>query len=163
MGRAQRPQFDKLCRAVAKRHCDIVCAWAVDRLSRSVADLVGFLNDVHAVGCDLYVHTSGVDTSTPGGRALFQVMGVFAELERNLIRERVISGLQRAREHGTRSGRAIGRPRVDGERLEQIKADLRSGLGIAAVAAKHQAGKGLIAAEARALVASGERPSRIVS
>jgi DNA invertase Pin-like site-specific DNA recombinase len=72
-------------------------AWSVDRLGRSLQDLVAFLSELHALGIDLYLHQQGVDTTTPAGKALFQMMGVFAEFERAMIRERVKSGLERAR------------------------------------------------------------------
>lgn len=111
-GRDKRPAFDALCRAVTQRQVDVVMAWSVDRLGRSLRDLVAFLGDMHGAEVDVYLHRQGVDTTTPGGKALFQMMGVFAEFERELIRERIHAGLARARKEGTRSGRAIGRPRV---------------------------------------------------
>jgi DNA invertase Pin-like site-specific DNA recombinase len=64
-------------------------AWSVDRLGRSLQDLVGFLSELHAVGIDLFLHQQGLDTTTPAGKAMFQMMGVFAEFERAMIQERV--------------------------------------------------------------------------
>ena len=75
-------------------------AWSVDRLGRSLQDLVAFLGELRAVGCDLYLHQQGVDTTTPAGRALFQMLGVFAEFERAIIVERVRAGIARARAEG---------------------------------------------------------------
>jgi DNA invertase Pin-like site-specific DNA recombinase len=77
----------------------------VDRLGRSLQDLVGFLTEVHALGINLFLHQQGVDTTTPAGKALFQMMGVFAEFERAMIQERVRAGLERARAQGKRLGR----------------------------------------------------------
>lgn len=128
-GREKRPAFDDLCKAATRRQVDIVAAWSVDRLGRSLQDLVGFLNDLHGAGVDLYLHRQGVDTTTPGGKALFQMLGVFAEFEREMIRERVNAGLARAREKGTKSGKAIGRPRASPETERAILEAHQSGKG----------------------------------
>ena len=128
-GRDKRPQFDKLLRGVARREFDMVAAWSVDRLSRSLSDLVSVLSELHAKGVDLYLHTQGLDTSTPAGRAMFGMLGVFAEFERAIIQERVRSGLARAKTHGTRSGKAIGRPRISDESEERIRKLAASGVG----------------------------------
>jgi DNA invertase Pin-like site-specific DNA recombinase len=104
-GREERPAFDALCKDAARRKFDMVAAWSVDRLSRSLHDLTGFLKDLHALNVDLYLHQQGLDTSTPTGKAMFQMIGVFAELERAVIRERVKAGLDRARAQGTKLGR----------------------------------------------------------
>jgi DNA invertase Pin-like site-specific DNA recombinase len=127
-GRDKRPAFDRLLKDATRRRFDIIMAWSVDRLGRSLQDLVGFLGDVHAQGIDLYLDRQGVDTTTPGGKALFQMMGVFAEFEREIIRERVCAGLGKARA----KGRRLGRPTVSAS----IEADIR---------AARQAGKGQLA------------------
>jgi DNA invertase Pin-like site-specific DNA recombinase len=98
--RNKRPAFDALCRAGTRREFDVVMAWSVDRLGRSLQDLVGFLSDLHALGIDLFLHQQGLDTTTPSGKAMFQMMGVFAEFERAMIQERVRAGLARARAEG---------------------------------------------------------------
>jgi DNA invertase Pin-like site-specific DNA recombinase len=94
-----------LLKAVARREVDMVAAWSVDRLGRSLQGLVEVLSDLHSKGIDLYLHQQGLDTSTPSGRAMFQMMGVFAEFERAMIRERVLSGLARAKAEGVQLGR----------------------------------------------------------
>jgi DNA invertase Pin-like site-specific DNA recombinase len=99
-GRDGRPGFDRLCRDAAKRQFDMVMAWSVDRLGRSLQDLVGFLSELHALRIDLFLHQQGLDTTTPAGKAMFQMMGVFAEFERAMIQERVRAGLKRARDEG---------------------------------------------------------------
>jgi DNA invertase Pin-like site-specific DNA recombinase len=111
-GRDKRPDFDRLCKDAARRQFDMVMAWSVDRLGRSLQDLVGFLSEIHALKIDLYLHQQGLDTTTPAGKAMFQMMGVFAEFERAMIQERVRAGLRRAQETGTKSGKAIGRPTI---------------------------------------------------
>src|SRR5262245_50277574 len=106
-GRNGRPAFDTLCRDATKRQFDVVMAWNVDRLGRSLKDLVAFLSELHALGIDLFLHQQGLDTTTPAGKAMFQMLGVFAEYERSIIQERVRAGLQRAK----REGNALaGRP-----------------------------------------------------
>jgi DNA invertase Pin-like site-specific DNA recombinase len=106
-GRDKRPAFDVLHKAAARREFDIVMAWSVDRLGRSLQDLVAFLSEIRAAGVDLFLHQQALDTTTPAGKALFQMMGVFAEFERSMIQERVRAGLRRAKEEGKR----LGRPR----------------------------------------------------
>src|SRR5256884_7738522 len=103
-GRDKRPAFDKLCRDAARREFDMVMAWSVDRLGRSLQDLVGFLSELHALKIDLFLRQQGLDTTTPAGKAMFQMMGVFAEFERAMIQERVRAGLARARSEGKRLG-----------------------------------------------------------
>ncbi len=120
-GRDQRPAFDRLCRAATRREIDVVMAWSVDRLGRSLQDLVAFLGDLQASDVDLYLHQQGVDTTTPGGKALFQMMGVFAEFERAMMRDRIKAGLARARAQGKR----LGRPPVPPE-VEQAIRDARA-------------------------------------
>ena len=95
-GRNGRPAFDTLCRDATKRQFDVVMAWNVDRLGRSLKDLVAFLSELHALGIDLFLHQQGLDTTTPAGKAMFQMLGVFAEFKRSIIQERVRAGLQRA-------------------------------------------------------------------
>ena len=129
-GRDKRPAFDRLCKAVTRRKIDVVAAWAVDRLGRSLQDLVGFLGELNGVGCDLYLERQAIDTTTPAGRALFQMLGVFAEFERAIIQERINAGIARALEKGTKSGKPIGRARVDPKIEDAIRASLASGKGI---------------------------------
>jgi DNA invertase Pin-like site-specific DNA recombinase len=125
-GRDKRPAFDRLCRGIARREFDLVAAWSVDRLGRSLQDLVGFLGELHAKGIDLYLYQQGIDTTTPAGKAMFQMMGVFAEFERAMIVERVNSGLARARAAGKR----LGRPTISRRKEDAIRRLLAGGTGI---------------------------------
>ena len=129
-GRDKRLGFDRLLKAVTRRKIDVVAAWSVDRLGRSLQDLVGFLGELNAVGCDLYLERQAVDTTTPAGRALFQMLGVFAEFERSIIQQRVLAGMARARLHGTKSGKPIGQPPLAIAKVEAIRAELARGTGI---------------------------------
>ena len=139
-GRDKRPGLDQLCQGIARREFDQVAAWSVDRLGRSLQDLVGFLAELHAKGVDLYLHQQGIDTATPAGKAMFQMMGVFAEFERAMIVERVKSGLARARSQGKR----LGRPpmssdkeravqRLRSENVGILKTAKTAGVGVSAV------------------------------
>ncbi len=126
-GRNGRPAFDRLCKAATRREIDVVMAWSVDRLGRSLQDLVAFLSELQASKVDLYLDRQGIDTTTPGGKALFQMMGVFAEFERTMIQERIHAGLARARKHGTKSGKPAGRPRINDKKRRAILAARKAG------------------------------------
>jgi DNA invertase Pin-like site-specific DNA recombinase len=129
-GRDKRPQFDALCKGAVRREFDVVMAWSVDRLSRSLQHLAAFLGEVHAKGVDLYLHQQGINTTTPAGKAMFQMCGVFAEFERAMIQDRVKAGLARA----VANGKRLGRPRVSDAVEAKIISARRQGRGIRAVA-----------------------------
>ena len=140
-GRDQRPAFDRLLKDAARRRFDLIAAWSVDRLGRSLQHLVGFLEDVHQLGVDLYLHQQGIDTTTPAGKALFQMLGVFAEFERAMIRERVHAGLNRARAQGKR----LGRPRIAPQTEQAVRAALRTGdAGLHKIAKAHGVGVSVV-------------------
>ena len=130
--RDQRPGYDALLRSIHRREVDMVAAFAVDRLGRSLGDLVAFLSDIQARGCDLYLHQQNVDTSTPSGRMLFQMLAVFAEFERAIITTRINAGLARARSKGVRLGRKPIPP-ID---LDKVRIALSQGGSIRVVAKK---------------------------
>ncbi len=129
-GRDKRPGLDALLRGVARREFDLVAAWSVDRLGRSLQDLVASLGELQAKGVGLYLHQQGIDTTTPAGKALFQMLGVFAEFERAMIRERVMAGLARAKAQKIQ----LGRPRVSPEVEGGIREALGNGKGIVSTA-----------------------------
>ena len=128
--RDKRPAFDALLKAVHRREISMVAAFAVERLGRSLPDLVSFLNDIQASGCDLYLHQQAVDTSTPSGRMLFQMLAVFSEFERAIITSRINAGLARARAKGV----SFGRPNLSLEVRRKVQKALGDGLSIRAVA-----------------------------
>src|SRR5262245_32115384 len=133
-----------MMQAVARREIDMVAAWSVDRLGRSLTDLLGVLQELHAKGVDLYLHQQGLDTSTPSGRAMFQMMGVFAEFERSMIRERVMAGLARAKADGIR----LGRPATvagDRDKIRRMKAARADGKSIRAIAEAFDVGVATVA------------------
>ena len=99
-GRDKRAAYAALCKAAIRREFDVLMAWSVDRLGRSLRHLVDFLGEIHAKDVDLYLHQQGIDTTTPAGKAMLQMCGVFAEFERAMIQERVKAGLARAKAQG---------------------------------------------------------------
>ena len=121
-GRDKRPAFNALTGDAAQRKFDIVMAWSVDRLGRSLQDLVSFLSELHALHIDLFLHQQGLDTTTPAGKAMFQMLGVFAKIERSMIQERVRAGLRRAKDEG----KQLGRPRIPAELQARILAALNA-------------------------------------
>jgi DNA invertase Pin-like site-specific DNA recombinase len=125
-GREHRPGLDALLKGVTRREYDIVAAWSVCRLGRSLPDLIGFLGELQARGVDLYLHQQALDTSTPSGRMLFGMLSVFSEFERAMIRDRVLAGLHRARSSGIR----LGRPRISPFKIDRIRRALDEGKGV---------------------------------
>jgi DNA invertase Pin-like site-specific DNA recombinase len=126
-GRTKRPGFDRLLKDATARKINMIAAWSVDRLGRSLQDLVGFLNELQALHCHLYLHQQAIDTTTPSGRAMFQMCGVFAEFEKAMIVERVNAGLARAKANGVKLGRGSrkdGRRSADEERWGMSRAEL---------------------------------------
>jgi DNA invertase Pin-like site-specific DNA recombinase len=133
-GRDKRPAFDRLLTDATRRRFDIVMAWSVDRLGRSLQHLIATLADLQAAGIDLYLRQQAIDTTTPSGRALFQMLGVFAEFERAMIRERVQAGIDRAKAAGI----IFGRPRKSDRLVQAIRATLASGVSIRKTAQQHR-------------------------
>lgn len=137
-GRDQRKGFDGLIKGAVRKDFDIILVWSVDRLGRSLQDLVSFLDEIHSVGCDLYIHQSGIDTTTPSGKMMFQMCGVFAEFERGMIRSRVKAGQDRAKSQGKHIGRptnlndglthSIRYMRDQGVGIRKIATDLKVGV-----------------------------------
>ena len=126
-----RPSM-RLWKGAIRREFDVVMVWAVDRLGRSLSHLVNFLSEIHAKKVDLFIHQQGIDTTTPAGKALFGVMGVFAEFERSMIQERVRSGIKRVRAAGQRWGRRTIEE-TDPASCTKILELRRQGLGMATI------------------------------
>ncbi len=143
-GREERKGLDAALKDAARGRYDVLCAWSVDRLGRSLADLVNGLQELHGARVDLFLHQQALDTTTPAGKAMFGMMAVFAEFERAMIVARVNAGLARAKISGTRSGKAIGRPRITAEIEDRIRQELAAGHGILKVAATVGVGSGTV-------------------
>jgi len=117
-GRDSRKEFDRLNKDMVRRKFNRILVWDISRLGRSLQHLVEFLNEVNSVGCNLYIHQSGLDTSTPNGKMMFQMIGVFSEFEREMISERVKLGLERVKS----KGKKLGRPqKVDLKMIDEMK------------------------------------------
>jgi len=125
-GRSDRPAFDALLKGIARRDFQMVLAWSVDRLGRSLPDLIGFLGELQSAKVDIYLHQQGLDTSTSSGRMMFQMLSIFAEFERSMIVSRVKAGLDRTRAKGTK----LGRPQLADHRHQATIRLLTSGKGI---------------------------------
>lgn len=104
-GRIERPAFDEMHRMIQRRQIDVVCAWSIDRLGRSLQHLTAFMGELQASGVDLYVHQQAINTATPAGRMVFGIFSALGEYERELIRERINAGLARAKAEGKKLGR----------------------------------------------------------
>jgi DNA invertase Pin-like site-specific DNA recombinase len=125
-GRDGRPGLDQMLKDASRRRFDVVMAWAIDRLGRSLIDLLGTIQTLEACGVDMYLDQQAIDTTTPAGKLMFQVTGAFAEFERSMIRQRVNAGLKRAVEQG----KTLGRPRTDDKTESAILRHLKAGTGI---------------------------------
>ena len=140
-GRDQRPAFDQLLKRATRREFDLIMVWAIDRLGRSVQHLVGFMNDIQAMGVDLYVHQQAIDTTTPSGRMIFSIFSALGEYERELIRERIMAGQKRARAQGVK----IGRPSKLNEAVRTSVKLLRDGgMGIKEISKRLEIGVGSV-------------------
>ena len=138
-GRDARKGFDELIKGSIKNEWDIILVWDVSRLGRSLKHLVSFLEDIQSANCDMYIHQSGIDTSTTSGKMMFGMLSVFSEFERSMIRERVIAGQQRAKSEGKHIGRptnvndgiitAVYQLRQNNVPISRIAKDLQIGVG----------------------------------
>lgn len=134
--RDKRPQFTAMLKAAARREFDVVMAWHIDRLGRSLLDLLNTLEELHKLGRDVYLHQQGIDTTTPMGKLMFSVSGAFAEFERSMLAARTRAGLARARA----AGKTLGRPKVSPAKERKIRKLLDEGLSIRKVAHRARCG-----------------------
>ncbi len=139
-GRTGRPGLDAMLKEASRRKFDVVMAWAIDRLGRSLIDLLGTIQHLEACGVDLYLDQQNIDTTTPMGKLMFQVTGAFAEFERSMIRQRVKAGLRRA----VAQGAQLGRPKIDQVLERKAKTELAKGTGILKVAKSLGLGTGTV-------------------
>ena len=138
-GRSQRKEFDRLMKDSVRGRFDLIMAWDVSRLGRSLKTLVEFIDDIHEKNIDLYLHVNGIDTTTSAGRAMFSMIGILSQFEREIIRERINSGLARAKAEGKKLGRptnfnegmgqSVRLLRKQGMPIKQIAKNLEIGVG----------------------------------
>jgi DNA invertase Pin-like site-specific DNA recombinase len=152
-GRDKRPAFDAMLKAAVRREFDMLAVWSSDRLGRSMKDLLEVLQKLKETNIELYIQTQALDTTTPAGRAMFGMLAVFGQFEREMIVARVNAGLARARQTGTRSGKAIGRPKGADYDRKAIRAALLKGASVRQVAKMTGASVGTTAAVRKELVA----------
>jgi len=139
-GRKQRPGLDALLKDASRGRYSVILAWALDRLGRSLLDLLDTLSELELAGVALVLHQQAIDTTTPAGRMFFQVTGAFAEFERAMIRSRVKAGLDRAKARGVR----LGRPRTGAKIEAVIRSRLARGEGVKKVAKAIGVGNGTV-------------------
>jgi DNA invertase Pin-like site-specific DNA recombinase len=144
-GRNDRPGLDEMLKDAQRRRFDVVMAWAIDRLGRSLIDLLGTIQHLETCGVDLYLDQQAIDTTTPTGRLMFQITGAFAEFERGMIRQRIRAGLRRAVE----AGKQLGRPKINPTLEKRIQSQLRAGKGMLAIARECKVGTGTVQRIAR--------------
>lgn len=147
-GRDKRPAFDALLKGVARKDFDLIACFSVCRIGRSLPDLINFLGDIQAKGVDLYLHTQGLDTSTPSGALSYQLLSLFSSYERSILRDRILSGLRR-------TTKKSGRKPMPDDRLEAIRRSLQDGQGIRATARLHKASTTTVTAIKRSLETAG--------
>lgn len=128
--RKDRPGLDQMLKAAQRGKFDVVMAWAIDRLGRSLVDLLSTIENLKACGVDLYLDQQAIDTTAPAGKLMLQMTGAFAEFERSMIVARVHAGLRRA----VANGKTLGRPLNDPEAIDKARTELRKGIGINRVA-----------------------------
>jgi len=139
-GRNGRPGLDAMLKDANRRKFDILMAWAIDRLGRSLSDLLDTIQHLEACGVDLYLDQQAIDTTTPMGKLVFQIAGAFAEFERTMIRQRINAGLKRAIAQGVK----LGRPKIDGATERKVRRRLAKGMGILKVAKSLGIGTGTV-------------------
>src|SRR6516162_1432547 len=122
--------LDSMLKGASRRKFDVVMAWAIDRLGRSLSDLLDTIQHLEACGVDLYLDQQAIYTTTPMGKLVFQLTGAFAEFERTMIRQRIKAGLKRAVAQGVK----LGRPKIDSATERKVRNQLAKGVGILKVA-----------------------------
>lgn len=153
-GRDERPKLDAMLKDAVRHRFDVVMCWAVDRLGRSLQDLVAMMNELRGARVDLYLHQQALDTTTPSGKAMFQMLGVFGEFERSMIQARVQAGMDRIKAGApTKSGRPIGRPSIPAQVEAVIRDRLAAGVGMLKVAAEVGVGSGTVQRIKREMIA----------
>jgi DNA invertase Pin-like site-specific DNA recombinase len=148
-GRNERPGLDQMLKDASKGKFNVVMVWAIDRLGRSLLDLLGTIQHLKECNADVYIDQQNLDTTTPTGKLMFQVCGAFAEFERSMIVTRIHAGLDRAKTQG----RVGGRPKLNASTKAAIMASLANGASMRKAERDHGVGSGTvrrIAAEMKA-------------
>lgn len=128
-----RPAYKRLMEDARRGLFQVVVVWRFDRFARSTKELVGALEEFRSLGIDFVSHQEAIDTSTPAGKMMFTIIAAFAEFEREIMRDRILAGLEYAREHGTKSGKPIGNQRLVFNR-DDVLMYHQNGLSVRAIA-----------------------------
>jgi DNA invertase Pin-like site-specific DNA recombinase len=136
----KRPAFIEMMSEARKRKFDILLVWKLDRLSRSLKDLINTLDELGHLGIHFISYDNNLDTTTPTGKLVFQIIGAVAEFEKDIIRERVVAGLENAKQKGKR----LGRPKIHAGILEKAKDLRRQGLSFRKIEKQLGVGEGTI-------------------
>jgi DNA invertase Pin-like site-specific DNA recombinase len=136
----KRPAFAEMMHEARKRKFDILLVWKLDRLSRSLKDLINTLDELRSLGIHFISYENDLDTTTPTGKLVFQIIGAVAEFEKEIIRERVRAGLENARQKGKR----LGRPSINIEILESASILRKQGLSFRKIEKQLGVGEGTI-------------------
>jgi DNA invertase Pin-like site-specific DNA recombinase len=155
-GRKDRPGLDRMLNDAKKGKFDVVMAWAIDRVGRSLSDLLHTIQELEAYRVDLYLDQQSIDTTTPMGKLVFSITGAFAEFERSMIQQRIYAGIARARKHGTKSGAPIGRAPIDPAKEKLAREALAKGMSYRAAAEAAGVSLGTVQRIAAALRPFGE-------
>jgi DNA invertase Pin-like site-specific DNA recombinase len=150
-GRDQRPAFDRLCKDATRHRFDVVMAWSIDRIGRSVHAVSGFIAEMDALGICQFYHQQAIDSGTPAGKAMIHMCVVFAEFELGVIKERINAGLARARANGTQ----LGRPRIGKDVERRVTRELAKGTGVIKIARTIGIGTGTVQRIKREMQAAG--------
>jgi DNA invertase Pin-like site-specific DNA recombinase len=149
--RGRRPAYDRMLKDATRRRFEVLLAWDVSRLGRSLRELLDCFETLRRTGVDLYLDQQGVDTTTPAGRALFGMAGVFAEFERSMLIERTRAGLDRARAQGKR----LGRPSTPDHVTSRVLELRRAGMGMDRIARELGIGKSVAQRVCQGMPAAG--------
>jgi DNA invertase Pin-like site-specific DNA recombinase len=140
-GAKKRPKREALLELARRRQLDVIVCWRLDRWGRSLSDLTHSLEDLRAIGVDFVSITEALDLTTPTGRAMAGMLAIFAQFEREVLRERVLAGMTQAKKKGTRSGKPIGRPATARDQSEKIRQLFSKGLNKAEIAKRLNIGR----------------------
>lgn len=162
-GRDGRPQLDLMLKDAVRRRFEVAMVWSVDRLGRSLPDLIASMQELRGARVDMFILQQGLDTTTPAGRAMFQMLGTFSEFERSMIQERVKAGMERAKaeqdagkvrhDANGRKLKAIGRPKLPLDTEMAVKERLALGIGMLKIAAELGVGTGTVQRIKREMIA----------
>ncbi len=139
-GPTERKQLELLLKGARLREFDKLVVWSVDRLARSMKELIIVLSELKSANVDVFSYKQGIDTSTPMGSMLWQFLGIFAEFENDIRKERQLLGIAKARSQGV----TFGRPKITIDTVNKIRTLRGQGLSMATIAGQAEVGVGTV-------------------